>query len=126
MTIAHLIMAVLATGRLTELMTQDKITEKVRKRWPIYLWTCIRCVSVWAGIAATLLFYFFPLANYPFGLSWLYLVSGDLLGALLQRGRRQIRIESNHAGVSIDWAGYDPKQAVNVLKGIVSNVERVN
>jgi hypothetical protein len=69
----HCVAMPLAAWRLTELMAQDQITLPLRKRFPGYVWTCHRCLSVWAGAMATSLFLFLPLANWPFALSWLYL-----------------------------------------------------
>lgn len=50
--------AVLATDRLTRLITEDEISRPVRediaRRWPdsriAYLVTCKACVSVWTGL----------------------------------------------------------------------------
>ena len=52
-----------AAWRITKLITEDEITrpmrEKVDELWPdskvSYLVNCPACVSVWAGIAATLM-----------------------------------------------------------------------
>src|SRR2546428_343720 len=75
--IAHLLAAIFASWRLTELVTMDRITEPIRRRWPSYLWTCPRCVSVWAGLGATLVFAAWPWANWPLALAWFYLVKDD-------------------------------------------------
>lgn len=124
----HVLMAALATARLTELFIQDRITERIRMRWPTYLWTCSRCVSVWAGIYVTVVLYFSPYLNYPFALSMVYLMTGEIMGTLKQRPRRRIMIEPLANGINVDWAGYDPRQALGVLKNLVSNIEqgRVN
>lgn len=70
--ILHFIAAVLASWRMVELFGQDRITQWIRDRWPSYLWTCHRCLSVWSGIAATALFFTVPWLNWPLALSWLY------------------------------------------------------
>lgn len=73
MTYVHILMAVLASWRLTEIVTQDRISEPIRKRWPWYIWTCHRCVSVWASAFCALSLYLWPWSNWPLGLAWLYL-----------------------------------------------------
>src|SRR5262245_62351322 len=74
---AHVWFAILATLRLTELVTIDRLSAPLRERWPHYLWTCGRCVSVWAGGVATLLYLTVPWANWPLALSWVLIVSWD-------------------------------------------------
>lgn len=68
----HVLAAVLATWRLVDLVTGDRITAPLRARLRWYVLTCDRCVSVWAGIAATVAFVWFPWANWPLALAWLY------------------------------------------------------
>jgi hypothetical protein len=75
--IVHLLAAIVSTWRLTELVTADEIFAKVRAKFPIYLFNCPRCVSVWAGIFTTLMFIVFPYGNWPFAMAWLYLVHLD-------------------------------------------------
>lgn len=74
MTYLHIAAAILATLRITELFTQDRITDWLRKKYPTYLWQCPRCMSVWSGIFATMFFIWIPWLNWPFALAWLYLV----------------------------------------------------
>lgn len=76
-TAVHLIAAIYASWRLTELVVMDKISDPIRKRFPIYFFTCHRCVSVWAGLAALLIYHFFPWGNWPLALSWIYLQHRD-------------------------------------------------
>lgn len=75
--VAHLIAMVFATFRLTELFLMDKITEPLRRRLPHYLWSCLRCVSVWAGAAAIGIYLIFPWINWPLTLSWFYIAEID-------------------------------------------------
>jgi hypothetical protein len=75
--ILHVIAMPLAAWRLTELIMQDQISLPIRKKFPGYIWTCYRCLSVWAGAAATLFFVFSPWLNWPFALAWLYLWQQD-------------------------------------------------
>lgn len=75
----HVAAASLCLGRLVTLFSSDKITEGLRRRIARnyildYLLNCNLCLSVWAGIATTVMFVFFPWGNWPFALSWLYMV----------------------------------------------------
>src|SRR5215467_14387946 len=97
-------MAILATWRITELFTQDRITSKLRKRFPTYLWQCPRCMSVWAGAWASLVFALglrWPLVawlNWPFALGWLYFVQVDwaVQRRLAQKGKEvRVSIQPN-------------------------------
>ena len=67
------VLAILAVWRLTELVVVDEIFRPIRRRWPGYVWTCQRCVSVWAGIVVTAAYGYVPWFNWPLGLSALYL-----------------------------------------------------
>jgi len=66
----HAIALIFSVIRLTELAAIDTLFARLRKRWPGF-WTCPRCVSVWAGMAATALYVWFPFGNWPFALSML-------------------------------------------------------
>lgn len=69
----HIIAVPLAAWRITELFAQDEITRRIRERFPGYIWTCPRCLSIWAGGAAAAIFVLLPWLNWPFALAWLYL-----------------------------------------------------
>jgi hypothetical protein len=84
--IAHLLAAVLSSWRITELVIMDKITEPIRAKFPGYFLTCLRCVSIWAGLLTVGLFYLYPWANWPFALSWLYIQHIDWT---VERRKRQ-------------------------------------
>lgn len=68
----HVLAAVLATWRLVDLITGDRITAGLRRRLGWYALTCDRCMSIWAGLAVTVAFVWFPWANWPLALAWLY------------------------------------------------------
>ncbi len=70
---AHILFATLAAFRLTTLFVSDAIWKPIRSRFPQVPWHCALCMSVWAGIAATVFLIALPWANWPLGLSWLYL-----------------------------------------------------
>lgn len=74
---AHLVAMVFASWRLTELVGLDRLTEPLRRRYPHYLWTCPRCLSVWMGGVAVLIYLAFPWLNWPLALSQLYIVEID-------------------------------------------------
>lgn len=77
----HVIFAVLSAYRMVELFLLDRITAKLREKYPTYLWQCSRCLSVWAGAAATIAYLLWPWLNWPFALSWLYFVHNDWVQA---------------------------------------------
>jgi hypothetical protein len=85
-------MAALATFRLTEILVSERISQPLRQRFPSYLWTCPRCVSVWMGIVATCALTFHPLLNWPFALSFLFNLQAGLMQRLGIR-RRHISID---------------------------------
>jgi hypothetical protein len=93
---AHIMAAVLAVWRITDLVTQDRIMEKFRAKFPIYLWTCPRCFSVWAAMWTTVVFILFPWMNWPFALAWLYLMHLEktVQKRVVKYGRRfEIRVQ---------------------------------
>lgn len=69
----HLVAMIFAFGRVIELFGIDSIMLPLRRSFPSYLWSCPRCISVWAGTIVVPLFYFYPWANWPLALSWLYI-----------------------------------------------------
>lgn len=72
--IAHILAAIFSTWRITELFTQDRITQKLREKYPTYIWQCQRCMSVWAGLAATVMFCVLPWSNWALALAYFYVV----------------------------------------------------
>ena len=95
----HVVAAVLATWRTTDLMTQDRITQRIRMRLNTYLWSCPRCMSVWCGGLCALLFALGPVTHdatrwalWPFALGWLYMwhVESVIAKRLHDEGRRLV------------------------------------
>lgn len=86
--------AVLAVWRITELMTQDRITDGIRRRVNTYLFSCHRCMSVWASMWAAGVFWAgtrWPavnLLNYAAALAWAYLAHIDWA---VQKRTRDVR-----------------------------------
>ena len=90
LTVAHILAAVFASWRLSELVVMDKITAPLRARlkakadaarwwweWSSYFIGCPRCVSVWAGAWCTIVFIWLPWLNWPLALSWFCFVQWD-------------------------------------------------
>src|SRR5574338_112572 len=127
MTALHFIMAMLSAWRLTELIVQDRISEPLRKRWQHYFWRCTRCVSVWAGIIAALLFHFAPMLNWPLGLSMTFLITTTMINAFSTkaepvRNERQIVIMPDQQRV--DWGTFDKNQAALILKQLLNSIQQ--
>lgn len=78
-----LVAAVLASWRLTEILTLDAITGRLRNKAKIF--NCARCASVWAAAACVAALKFYPLANYPLALSWLFIERGAYSQYLTQK-----------------------------------------
>lgn len=97
--VLHVLAAIFATWRLTEIVTMDRISEPVRRRWPHYLWGCPRCVSVWAGMTVTGLLIFVPWLNWPLALSWLFLVKLDVMHLRRFRGNVVRAISGGSGGL---------------------------
>lgn len=95
---AHILMAMLAVWRITELFTLDRISFKLRQKYPIYLWTCPRCLSVWASVVATVAFVYFPWFNWPFALAYVYLWHIEDMTMRRLRKSRQLIIETDANG----------------------------
>lgn len=109
--ILHIIALILSVFRLTELFTFDRITATIRTKFPSYLWSCPRCVSVWAGFAATGLFLLSPWLNWPFALAYLYLVhlEAEVQRRLLAKGR-QMLITQVPEGFRIERTDFAPQE----------------
>jgi hypothetical protein len=103
----HIIAAVLASWRLTELLTLDTgpggVFAKARKSFPVFL-GCARCVSVWAGLLCCLALCFLPWVNWPLALSQTYLISTVLASVLTRKTdtKNQSGNKSRELVVAID------------------------
>jgi len=75
-----LVITIVATWRITNIITEEKIAEPLRKvfgddgvSYPdtmiAYLFHCFYCMSVWVGLICTLLMLFFPFILLPFAIS---------------------------------------------------------
>lgn len=83
----HLAMAILAAWRLTEIVERDAVFNPVRRWLPRLqlFFSCKRCISVWMGALVTLIYYWWPWANWPFAISILYLTADYVVGLSLRR-----------------------------------------
>lgn len=118
----HLILAILAVWRLTEIITIDQIFEPVRRRFPIYLWTCPRCVSIWAGAASTLFYVYSPFVNWPFALSWLFMLHGQIAIVLQSRmGRRIIITLHANNQINIHNDGITNEEVPKILGHVLAS-----
>lgn len=73
----HPVMAILAAFRLVDVFVADRVWDRPRRWWPQIPWTCVRCMSVWAGVVSTSILILLPWLAWPLALSWLYLAYGD-------------------------------------------------
>jgi hypothetical protein len=81
----HVLAAVLATWRLTDLLAYDTLAEPLRVRCSWAVLRCPRCLSVWAGIASAVVFLTCPWVNYPLALAWCYVWRVEILEHRRQR-----------------------------------------
>lgn len=124
MQIVFSIAAILATWRLAELFTQDRLTESLRQRLPAYPWSCSRCMSVWSAIITAALWYAVPWVNVVLALAWLYLVHLDWVIEWRRRqdGRRlHISVRSD-GQISIDRNDLGAEETMLALTTIVKAV----
>lgn len=124
MQLIHVLALVLATIRLTELLTQDRITDWMRQLFPIFFLTCGRCVSVWAGIACTYVYVRAPILNWPLASSCVFLLYAHAISRWTRSvppspatpGPRQIVIGVDPAGnVSLNQSGFGPAEVQSIL-----------
>jgi hypothetical protein len=129
----HLLMATLASWRITELFTQDRITAKLRERWKTYLWQCPRCMSVWSGAFAAAMLALSPVThgispwmNYPFALAWLYLTHLDLRAAArMDRDGRRMVIEARGPQWTLSRNDFSSQETQEILSRALSEMIRV-
>jgi hypothetical protein len=116
--IFHVGAAILACWRLTELITSDRISARLRKRYPIYLWSCPRCVSVWAGIVTIVAYLYLPWLNWPLALAWTYLVHLDWVLARRQaRWPKQIVLSvDEHGNTQIVRSDVNPGRVIEAFR----------
>lgn len=128
----HIVFAVLASWRLTEIITQERIFERVRVKWPLYLWSCSRCVSVWAGVIATALVLYYPYANWPLALSWLFNLHAEISHYVRRRHpptmpRPSIILsQGENDTVRVDHNGVSEAQAQEIIVRLASTITDKN
>lgn len=95
----HTAAAVFSTLRLTELFLYDRITEPIRKRiGHYYLFSCVRCMSVWCGGFAALLLWLFPWGNWPFALSGVVLLIYAVSTKRIKKVQSQLPVQTIYKG----------------------------
>jgi hypothetical protein len=124
----HVAFAVLASWRLTELIALDRIAEPLRKKLPLYVLRCPRCLSVWAGAVSTALFVFFPWANWPLAFAWLYLAHNEFVSTRksLREGNRFIMQVEPNGAASIIRSDFDNNTLRNILAQYVGALSGQN
>jgi hypothetical protein len=121
----HLMFAVLAAWRIVELFTQDRITGKLREKFPTYLWQCPRCLSVWAGAFVAVAFVFMPFLNWPLAISWLYFVHNDFVYQHRIRQGRQFHVEVSPSNqVKLLRSELTPTEIQSLLSQMVMQAPR--
>jgi hypothetical protein len=117
--LAHLLAAVLASFRLTEIITSDRISDGFRRRYTTYLWRCQRCVSVWAGMVTVMLYVVFPWLCWPLAVSWLYITYRDWRSLYLSFLVDKRRIRPIAGGAACD-STLSPGAASTVVTAVSS------
>lgn len=124
MTEVHLLAAVLATWRLTQIVTEDAILNPLRslfsKRPTVRTFLgCGRCVSVWCGMLATSVFYYVPFLNWPFAFSMTFLLFAqlaDALGAWSDRKTPKVILRSGMNGeINVELVNVNLPQAQRAI-----------
>lgn len=125
MKIVHVLFAIAATYRLVEIFLLDRISLPIRNRFPSYLWSCPRCLSIWAGAACTLAYVFLPWLNWPLALSWTYFIAKDWQQA--KTGRRLIVEIDQNGQWNMQHNDLQPQEVLAVFGQMTSTlkVERV-
>jgi hypothetical protein len=125
MLLAHLLATILAAWRLTELITHDRILESARRRFPGYLWSCPRCVSVWAGVFSTTAFIYLPWFNWPFALSSLALIGIRAFTSSLETGK-QILIEVDPNGtIGLKRTDFNAFDTARIMGRVIQSMDHV-
>ena len=91
----HALFAILSAFRLTTLFSTDAIWDWPRRKLPLIPWHCALCMSVWGGILATAFLIAIPWANWPLGMSWLYLAMKR--GLRMETSELEARVNAMHA-----------------------------
>jgi hypothetical protein len=117
----HLIAMILATHRITEIITIDRISARFREKFKTYLWSCPRCVSVWSGVICTIIFLKFPWANWPFALAWIYIAHIDsiITKRQLKNGKELVIGMNNTGNVFFKHSDFNQKEIIGVANLIL-------
>lgn len=127
----HILAAILASWRLTELFVNDRITHKLREKLNTYLLSCPFCMSVWTGAWATIivavgLHYSWALwLNWPFAFAWLYRWHLEMTVAKrLKEQSRNINISLMPNGEFKYNSGIPAKESLHLMSLIMSQLSK--
>jgi hypothetical protein len=123
----HLIFAILSSFRMVELFLLDRVTLRFRNRFPSYLWTCQRCLSVWTGVVATIMFIAYPWFNWPFALSWIYFIHNDWVQAhrLSKQGKQFVITLKPTGQWNIDRNEMNGQELSEILQKLMTPQQQV-
>lgn len=130
----HFLAAILATWRMTDLMTQDRIMQPLRTKLNTYLWSCPRCMSVWCGALCALMFWLGPITHdasrwalWPFALAWLYIWRMENVYArrIVNEGR-QLVVKAQGAGVNVARNDFSPQETQQILSQMLTELVRLS
>lgn len=119
----HILTAIMASCRLTEVVTIDQITASFRGKHPNwYLLSCARCVSVWAGIVCSVLFVYTPFLNWPLALSWLYITYADRVMLQLRlKTQKELIVRMDKAGAyRLLKSDFTQIEMGHIIKGLMA------
>lgn len=127
MTYINLGLAILASFRFTQLVTEDSVFNPVRKLFQkrpgvLLFFSCTRCISVWTGLLAVAIYAYFPLANWPFAFSFLfsvYLIALDTKDTIADKKTPKIVIRCGLNGTNTELFKISPRQAKAVLSDVI-------
>ncbi len=110
--VIHIAAAIGSFWRLTELIMQDRVTLRLRQWFPSYLWTCLRCVSFWAGLMATALYVYRPILNWPLALSMLYIWHAK---AISEKPRQITLLVHANGDIELKRVDAAPSEVIGIL-----------
>lgn len=133
--------AILATWRLTQIVTEDTVFDPVRKLFQpkngnpgypkiLFFLGCSKCVSVWCGFISLLTYVYFPYGNYPFAFSLSYGIfilltnwGGELVRFKTEKVLPHIVLRpAGPGGVKMDYYNVNENDAKNVVVSLASEL----
>lgn len=121
MTEIHILAAVLASWRLTQVVTEDRIFEPIKRRLNWQVFNCGRCVSVWCGAVSLLALLTEPYINWPFALSMtfgLYGAAVNFLNGILDQQTPKVVIRPSASGINMELVHVSQDQARGAITAL--------